>query len=214
VKQPGFISFDLDGTLVDYDFANAVWLEGIPRFYAEKNGVSIDIAKVRIEREYDKVGMERLEWYDIKYWLNKFRLSPDIWTTLLREYKHLIKTYPETCEVLQSLKRTNYKLIVVSNAAREFLNAELNRTNIAGFFSHIFSATTDFHQVKKTESLYNKILNILEVLPAEVIHIGDNWNFDYLTPRKTGIKSFFLDRGNQKSGKYIVKNLTEFLSKI
>jgi putative hydrolase of the HAD superfamily len=208
VKQPSFISFDLDGTLVDYSFANTVWLEGIPRFYAEKNGVSVDAAKVKVEREYDKVGMERLEWYDIKYWLNKFRLSPDTWTTLLREYKHLIKTYPETCKVIQSLKRANYKLIVVSNAAREFLNAELNGTNIAGFFSHIFSATTDFHQVKKTESLYNKILNILEVLPAEVIHIGDNWNFDYLTPRKTGMKSFFLDRGNQKSGKYIVKNLT------
>ncbi|NIQ05366.1 MAG: HAD family hydrolase [Candidatus Korarchaeota archaeon] len=209
-----FVSFDVDGTLVDYSFANAVWLEGIPRLYAEEEGISMDLAKVIVKREYDKVGMERLEWYDINYWLDRFRLRTGTWKTLLKKYRHLIRAYPETYEALRTLRDRGYKLIVISNASRKFLDTELDETNIASYFRQIFSATSDFNKVKKNEVLYRKILDILDVKPSQVIHVGDNWHFDYLAPRKTGMESFFLDRENSKSGKYIVKNLTELLSKI
>ncbi len=214
MKKPRFVSFDLDGTLVDYSFANAVWLEGIPRLYAEEKDVNADMAKISVKEEYDKVGMKRLEWYDINYWLNRFRLTPKNWTMLLREYKHLIKPYPETSEILQTLRDANYTLIVISNAAREFLDAELEETNIASYFKHAFSATSDFHQVKKTADLYQKILNILDSQPSDVVHVGDDWQFDYIASREAGIKSFFLDRKEQKSGNHIVKNLTELVSRI
>lgn len=214
MKKPRFVSFDLDGTLVDYSFANAVWLEGIPRLYAEEKDVNADMAKISVKEEYDKVGMKRLEWYDINYWLNRFRLTPKNWTMLLREYKHLIKPYPETSEILQTLRDANYTLIVISNAAREFLDAELEEPNIASYFKHAFSATSDFHQVKKTADLYQKILNILDSQPSDVVHVGDDWQFDYIASREAGIKSFFLDRKEQKSGNHIVKNLTELVSRI
>lgn len=214
MKKVRFISFDLDGTLVDYSFANAVWLEGIPRLYAEDKGVSLDVAKVKVKKEYDRVGMTRLEWYDIYYWLREFRLESRNWTTLLREYKHTIRAYPETREVMQTLGEEDYTLMVVSNAAREFLDIELQETHLTSYFTHVFSATSDFHQVKKSEILYQKILSQLDAQPSEVTHVGDDWHFDYVTPRKAGIRSFFLDRQNKKSGEYVVKNLTEFLSRI
>ncbi|NIR15593.1 MAG: HAD family hydrolase [Desulfobacterales bacterium] len=208
------ISFDLDGTLVDYSFADAVWLEGIPRLYAENRGISLSDAKARVKKEYNKVGMKQLEWYNIQYWLRKFGLDPDSWETLFDRYRHRINTYPEVHEVLQALRYRECSLAVVSNAARPFLETELQETGLAEYFDHVFSATSDFKQVKKTETLYQKVLKALDIKPSEMIHIGDDWHFDYLTPGRAGIRCYYLDRENEKSGKHIVNDLTEFLAQI
>lgn len=214
MKKLGIISFDLDGTLVDYSFVNAVWLDGVPRLYAKKRGMSLDAAKLKVRREYDAVGMKRLEWYDIEYWLSKFHLGSENWGMLFRKYKHKISIYPEVPQVLQTLRDAGHKLIVVSNAAREFLDTELEETGLIRYFEHVFSTTSDFNQVKKTKNLYEKILSILDAIPSEVIHVGDDWHFDFEIPRKAGIRSFFLDRKKQRSGKYVVKDLIEFMSVI
>jgi putative hydrolase of the HAD superfamily len=69
------ISFDLDGTLFDNRFVDSVWLEEIPRLYSVKKRVPIDDARKAVKGEYDKVGKERLEWYDLNYWIRKFDLT-------------------------------------------------------------------------------------------------------------------------------------------
>ncbi len=208
------VSFDMDGTLVDYSFADAVWLEGIPCLYAEDRGISLSDAKARVKKEYNQVGMRRLEWYNIQYWLRRFGLDPESWETLFDRYRHRINTYPEAPEVLQNLKDRECSLVVISNAARPFLETELQETGLTEYFHRIFSATSDFKQVKNTETLYQRVLEILDIKPSEMIHIGDDWHFDYLTPGRAGIKCYFLDRKDQKSGPYVVNGLTEFLAQI
>ena len=66
------VSFDLEGTLVTPDFSQAVWHEGIPSLYANQNGIDFKRAKDIVLREYHKMGDQRKEWYDIKYWFNFF----------------------------------------------------------------------------------------------------------------------------------------------
>ena len=68
------VSFDLDGTITDTSFVDSVWLEGIPRLYASKKNLPLEDAKRLVKREYDKMGRERLEWYDPSYWIEKFGL--------------------------------------------------------------------------------------------------------------------------------------------
>ncbi|MHC1599567.1 MAG: hypothetical protein ACXQS5_01925, partial [Candidatus Methanospirareceae archaeon] len=59
------VSFDVDGTLVSQGFADCVWLQGIPQAYAEKEGLSFEQAFEFVKSEYDKIGDNRIEWYNI-----------------------------------------------------------------------------------------------------------------------------------------------------
>ena len=202
------ISFDLDGTLFDNRFVDSVWLEEIPRLYSVKRRVSFDDAKKAVEREYDKVGNGKLEWYDLQYWIRKFGL--DIaWQELLRRFENRIETYPEVLKVLQGLKQRGFRLIIVTNARREFVELELRKAGIENYFEHVFSSTSDFRMVKKTVDTYQRVCNILEISPKEIVHIGDDQNFDFHVPRKLGILAFHLDRTGKKKGEFVIHRLNE-----
>lgn len=116
------VSFDMDGTLIQKDYVEHVWLEAIPELYAKKNGMDVEDAKEYVMNEYLKVGEAAIEWYDIKYWLKKFEIDCD-WRELLESHAHMLKLYPEVNEVLENL-RGKHELIITSNAAHEFIEVE------------------------------------------------------------------------------------------
>ena len=210
MKRARVVSFDLEGTLIDRSFSDHVWLTAIPTLYAESRGLSLEQAREIVLREYEEVGDERLEWYDIAYWFNRLGIRGD-WRRLLEENSHLIRPYPEVPGVLERLSK-RYTLIIVSNTAREFMEFQLR--DIGRFFTHVFSATSDFREVKKSADFYLKICNILEVKPEEVVHVGDHLKFDFLTPRSVGIEAYYLDRSGERRGEFVVRDLEEFERKL
>jgi putative hydrolase of the HAD superfamily len=199
------ISFDMDGTLIDSEFTDWVWKHGVPSLYSEKTRTSFEEAKAHIEKEYDKVGEDALEWYDIKYWFSVFRLKED-WRTLLRKYADRICVYPDVIPTLERLKG-RCPLVLTSNAAREFIEVELEATGLGRYFDQIFSVTSDFGAVKKMAEVYRRICMTLVVDPWEVVHVGDHYEFDYLVPRTLGIQAFFLDRSKQRKGDSVLWGL-------
>jgi len=207
------ISFDLDGTLVDYKFVNSVWFEGIPRLYSDRKKVSFNDARKVVKGEYDKVGKERLEWYDLHYWIRKFGLNvaPQ---ELLKYFEHTIKTYPDVTKVLNELKQRGFRLIIVTNARREFVELELRKTEIENYFNRVFSSTSDFGLVKKTVNLYQRVCSVLEISPQEMIHTGDDQSFDFHVPRMLGIIAFHLDRTRKHKGEHVIHSLEELNKKM
>ncbi len=202
------ISFDLDGTLVTDEFTQMVWHRGMPELYAEQYRCDFEHAQALLFREYNKIGDAALEWYDIRFWFRFFNLRSS-WRSLLAKFIQHIKTYPEVHEVLDQLSR-RYQLMITSNAAREFLNMEIEAAGIAAYFKHIVSATSDFQHVKKDREFYQKLCRRLNIDSADLIHVGDNYRFDYLVPCELGIKSFFLDRKCGHAGPFMVGDLEEF----
>jgi HAD superfamily hydrolase (TIGR01549 family) len=201
------ISFDLDGTLVGPEFNEWVWGVGIPQLFAEKRGIPFDEAKELVEGEYRRVGDGSLEWYDIKYWFNFFQLDGN-WKPLLNRFSQRIKIYPEVLKVLKDLS-CHYRLIIISNAAREFIDIEVEVAELRGYFSRIFSATSDFGQVKKTAEFYGNICQLLLIGTQEMVHVGDHWEFDYLVPKGLGIQALHIDRSGNRRGDDVIRNLEE-----
>jgi putative hydrolase of the HAD superfamily len=215
VGEVQVFSFDVDGTLVGSGFADSVWLRGIPAAYAEKEGLSFEAAFERIKREYDQIGENRIEWYKIDYWLKRFDLVIP-YNTLFNEYQSEIRIYEEVEGVLNELKKEGFELIISSNAALEFIEFQIKP--LKHFFSRIFSATSDFGEVKKSDDFYARVCELLGVKPQAVVHTGDHWVFDFLNPRKIGIQAYYLDRTRaiadeeRKNGEGIrVRNEDEFV---
>lgn len=199
------LSFDLEGTLVDGDFSRLVWEEGLPALYAEEKGISLHSALKRVMEEYDEIGPERVEWYDLRYWFRRFELRGD-WRSLLERFKDSISVYPEVGGVLDRLRR-EHEMVIVSNTSRDFL--DLMMEGLRPYFKDIFSAPSDFETVK-SPSLFAQICSELGAKPQEVVHVGDSRKFDLTVPREVGITSFLLDRSGTESGEHVVRDLEEF----
>jgi len=200
-----YCSFDLDGTLVDLAFTDLVWHRGIPELLARRAGMDLPQAQEAVLQEYRKVGDGALEWYDIAYWFRYLHL-PGGWEDLLGHYASQVRVYPEVHEVLSRLGE-RYSLIVLSNAAREFIEVEMREGGLAGYFDLVVSATSDFGLVKKSPEFYRRICDLLGVRPQQLIHVGDHWEFDYRIPRGMGIAAFHLDREGERSGPDVIQDL-------
>jgi len=168
------VSLDAEGTLVTPDFSETIWHEAIPELYAQKKGLDFVQAKKSITEEYDKVGVHRLEWYDIEYWFDRLDLgsSQPVIASCLNKIAH----YPEVTDVLSSLAG-RYRLVVASGTPLKLLNHLLR--DIRPYFIRVFSSISNYRQVK-TPDFYLKICGEMGVEPGQVIHVGDSWQFDFL----------------------------------
>ena len=206
------ISFDMNGTITQGRFVDLVWGEGVPSLYAQSRGMSLDKAKEIVFREYAKVGEQRTDWYDIRYWFKRFGLGED-WTGLLMSFRNEVAPYPEAVEVLEQMGK-EYRLIVTSIASRDFMDIELAAAGLDGYFSNLFSCTTDFGEVKKTPEVYARVCRALSISPGEMAHVGDHLLFDYTAPSQLGIRAFHLDRSAATDGDFVVRDLKQFMARI
>jgi HAD superfamily hydrolase (TIGR01549 family) len=207
------VSFDLDNTLIDPTYTTLVWEIGMPQRYAKRYNTDLSEATSIVKAEYEKAGDSSLEWYAISYWFEYFNL-PGRWQDLMEKHRDKIRPFPEVIEVLKDLAQ-DHELIIISNAAREFVEIEIEGASISKYFSRIFSTTSDFHQVKKTSHLYKQICGILGVKASATIHVGDHYEYDYVVPRSLGIEAYYLDReGKKPKDDFTIRDLREFANLI
>jgi FMN phosphatase YigB (HAD superfamily) len=194
--QPKIISFDVEGTLVSHDFSETLWHEAIPLRYARKYNTDLEQARKITTEEFEKVGHQRMEWYDVRYWFRRFQLgNPD---AVILSCRDKIFYYPEVLSVLSSLA-AHYELVVASTVPLYLLSHLLG--GIESYFAHVFSSTSQYGQLK-TAYFYGQMCRILDIAPVDVLHVGDNWETDYLNPRKVGMNAFYLDRQGKDTGSF------------
>jgi putative hydrolase of the HAD superfamily len=191
MKQIELISFDAEGTVVTPDFSEAIWHEAIPALYAQKKGLDIAQARRHITEEYGRIGDQRLEWYDIEYWFSCLDLGSS--EPVIQSCLDKIGHYPEVTEVLSSLA-SEYRLIVASGTPLKLLHCLLR--DIKPYFVRIFSSVSHYRQLKSPD-FYLKLCEEMGVKPSQVIHVGDNWQFDFLNAQQAGVNAFYLDRSGR-----------------
>jgi HAD superfamily hydrolase (TIGR01549 family) len=204
MTRPEIISFDVEGTLVTTDFSYAIWFEAIPRRYAERYGMELEQARKKVFEQFEKVGDQRMEWYDIKHWFRHFDIGDH--EPVLASCQHRVELFPDAMDVLSSLGK-NYRLVVASGSSREFLEHLLRDVEFC--FERIFSSVSDYGQLKLPDFYYKMCLE-LQVSPGQIVHVGDNRQFDYINAIETGITAFHLDRKSRKGDDHLVTSLSEF----
>ncbi|MEM3433869.1 MAG: HAD family hydrolase [Candidatus Methanomethyliaceae archaeon] len=204
-----FVSFDVDGTLVTPSFADIVWLEALPQVVSEEWGIQLEDAKKMLYNDYNTIGPNRPEWYDLEYWVKRYRLKIDP-KSFVNQYKDAVTLYPEVIEVLEKLKDF-YELVIISNSSRLFL--DITTRPLQRYFKRTYSTLSDLKMMKDTQA-YLEICRLLSTSPSQMAHVGDSMELDYVKARKAGILAFYLDREGKKKGRRFIKDLRELLPRL
>ena len=199
------VSFDVVGTLVDFGYEDYVWKEAIPQLCARKRGVSFEKAKDYVLKEYDRIGRNDVRWYLPEYWFKHFDLDEDP-TEVFKLHVEKVRFYPEVPSVLRNLSQ-KYDLIIISGATRNVIEIMIEK--FRRYFKYIYSPVSDRNEVKKTPQFYKTVCKILEIEPCFMVHVGDEWYSDFISPRSIGVKSFYLDRTGERGGNFVIKDLRE-----
>lgn len=198
------VSFDVDGTLVSMDFNNMIWMEELPALIGRKKGMSLEEARAYTISEYEKVGENDMRWYEMNHWIRHFDLDTTF-EAIVSKYESKVEIFPDVIPALERLK-SRFTLILTTAMPREFLDVKIK--DFKGFFNFDFSVISDF-KLLKTPKSYLNICNILNILPSELVHIGDHWEFDYISPKEAGANAVFLDREKKRAGDSIIHTLGE-----
>jgi len=144
-----------------------------------------------------------IRWFLPEYWFRHFDLDEDP-IAVFASHTDKVKFYPEVSAVLRSLCQ-KYDLIIASGTTRDII--EIMMKKFRHYFKHVYSPVTDRQEVKKTSQFYEMICKVLEVAPCDLVHVGDEWYPDFISPRSIGSKSIFLDRTGEKTGRFIINDL-------
>jgi HAD superfamily hydrolase (TIGR01549 family) len=204
------ISLDLAGTLIDFHYFDYVWNEAIPQLYAQQKEWPVQRAKLWVLQEYAKIGTHDLRWYLPEYWFDRFQLQEDP-LQIFRKYIKKVQVYPDVIPVLHQLSQ-QYPLIISSGVPRNILTIILKQ--LPSLFTKVFSSTSDLHEPKKSTTFYQNICAEMAVTPANMVHCGDDWHTDVVTPQTIGIECYFLDRTGQKQGSQVITSLHELSKRV
>lgn len=200
------VSFDVHGTLTTAKHVEEFWHRELPRLYGKEKGLGTEQARKEVLKEYSKVSKYDIEWYLPDHWFRRFEIAEDC-RRAVRRICSKVEFHPEVPGVLERLSR-RHKVVVCSASPHIFLDYDLR--SVRRHFSSVFSSVSDFGIVGKPKDFYANVLKTLGVRPEEVVHAGDDVDFDRRAPSSLGISAYLIDR-NGNGG---LRSLEEFEKKV
>lgn len=105
---------------------------------------------------------------------------------------------PEVINLIHQLQdQLSKKVIFISDMYLSSLVMQrlLQTNNLDIPLNHLY-VSCDHRITKSTGDLYKRVLAEEGISPADMIHVGNHYQSDYLVPRKIGIRSVYFDRVN------------------
>jgi putative hydrolase of the HAD superfamily len=204
------ILFDLYGTLIDIETDES--LEEIYRgiaHYLTYHGVYLHRWEVR-DRYYEIMKQQKVEGgeeypeIEVEAIWNSFLRQEGIGAPLVRRklalflaqlYRAIsrkrLQLYPDVKRVLDELHPT-YRMALVSDAQPCYALPEMKAVGLEGYFDPvIISAHYGFR--KPDTRLMGKALDTMELMPAEVICVGNDMYRDIYGASRLGIRTIFVE---------------------
>ena len=216
------IIFDIDGTLIDYDYAQYQTLDKLldiipwnnstrpmtkevfEYWYKEKNEFYTrpDSNKVN-QYEQQKIILENVlaNWKIIVD-------STQLTNTLFDIYETSWRAYPDVLECL--FKLNEYKLCVISNGDSKFQRLKLTKTGLDRYFSEVL-VSGDIKIKKPNSKIFQTMSDNINIPLNKCVYIGDRLDFDAIGSSDAGMLGVWLNRKNI-IGKKIPKNVKTIAS--
>lgn len=197
------ITLDLDDTLWEilpviqraeqdlYDHMTQVFPRVGDRYSAQSlRDVRNDVAARYPELSHDLTESRRLS---LEYILTACGYDPDESHQLIDlflDLRHRVELYPDVIPALERLAQ-DYALVAVSNG-----NACVEKVGLGTYFAGQVSAR-EFGVSKPDPSIFLEACRLLEADPESVLHIGDHPVDDVLGAQRAGMKTVWINRGEQ-----------------
>ena len=186
------IAFDLDGTLLDSANDLVLSLNILLREQKQKsisrnkvNSLVGNGALAMIKKAYEiNANNENVNWDELK---DRFL---EIYKSC---YTKNTKLYPYTIETLNFLKKSKFKIILVSNKPEYFVKKILDYFNITSFFKAISGGDT-FQYRKPDPRHLTETIKKANIVSYECIFVGDSIN-DALCAKNSKSKLVLLEHG-------------------
>ena len=146
--------------------------------------------------------------------MKAFKIDPSMRNELLDLYK-ILSTFPEVKEVLQNLKKKDYKLAILSNGTPTLLNELVTSNNLDNIFDDIFSIE-EVGIYKPDSKVYNLPIKKYQIKKDEAAFLSSN-TWDVSGGGNYGYSSIWVNRNNNifdnldYKPKNEVKNLNQLL---
>jgi len=163
------VLLDMDGTLLDLHFDNHFWMEHTPIAYAQKNGMSVEQAKVLLKKRNDAV-YGQLEWYCLDYWEQELDLPI---VELKQQISHLIQLRDDTLPFLDALKAANKRVVLVTNAHPDSLSLKVEKTQLDSHIDELISCHI-YGVSKESQSLWQQLQQDLGFDPKRTLFVDDS----------------------------------------
>ena len=146
--------------------------------------------------------------------MKTFKIDYSMKNELLDLYK-ILSTFPEVKEVLQNLKKKDYKLAILSNGTPSLLNELVKSNNLDNSFNDIFSIE-EVKVYKPNSKVYNIPIKKYQIQKNEVVYLSAN-TWDVSAGGNYGFNTVWVNRSNNifdnldYKPKNEVKNLKQLL---
>lgn len=197
-----YISFDCFYTLVNIPFIEAEHIYHLmDKYYEKKIYTNVTFHKIRKEAEVaakkeklEKFSNEEISLDDIYEQLWKlYKLDRDLCNYLKKKEIDLLiefsKTRNSIKEIYDLAIQLNKKIIVISDTVfkKNVIETILKSNGYSGIEAIFLSSEENFS--KKSEKLYNIVLDRLKINNNNILHLGSDIYCDVEVPIKLGIKA-------------------------
>ncbi|RSL31951.1 haloacid dehalogenase type II [Salibacterium salarium] len=122
------------------------------------------------------------------------QLTPAIEADLLEAYKSL-ELYPESKQVLETLKDNQYTLLVFSNGSKDMLEPLLRQAGVEKDMDYVLSVD-DVKQYKPSPAAYHLILDTIECRRDHITFLSSN-GWDISGAKAFGFTTAWINRSGQ-----------------
>jgi 2-haloalkanoic acid dehalogenase type II len=129
---------------------------------------------------------------------------------LWNKNKLLATLYPDTLEVLQTLKDKGYKLGLLSNTDNFSVDFVLDKFKLRDMFD-VVVLSYDVGLLKNNPKMFEMALEKLDIKPADAIMVGDSLETDIPGAKAAGVEAILVDRRGMREYQPKVAALKEIL---